>query len=106
FVEPFVLFNFGQGPTTIPGPEPGFALSFHSYALNEDGERSVVRLGVEAAERDGAPVLLTEFGATSDPVTLGRLAAQFDERQLSWMFWEYHEQIVRDQHRPVTPDAV
>jgi len=106
FVEPFVLFNFGQAPTTIPGTDPGFALSFHSYALDVTGETNVVRFGVEAAERDGAPVVLTEFGASTDPVLLNRLTAQFEARMVPWMFWAYDGEIVRDQQIPLTPDAV
>jgi endoglycosylceramidase len=106
FVEPFVLFNFGQAPTTIPGTERGFALSFHSYALDVAGETNVVRFGVEAAERDGAPALMTEFGASSDPALLNRLTAQFEEGLVPWMFWAYDGEIVRDQHIPLTPDAV
>ena len=106
FVEPFVLFNFGLVPTSIPGTDPGFGLSFHSYALDVAGELNVVRFGVEAAARDGAPVLLTEFGASSDPVVLNRLTAQFDARLVPWMFWAYDEQIVRDQQVPLTPAAV
>lgn len=100
------LFNFGQAPTSIPGPEPGFGLSFHSYAIDAAGEANVARLGVEAAERDGAPVILTEFGATSDPVVLRRLVGQLDERLLPWMLWAYEKQIVRDQQRPLEPDAI
>ncbi len=106
FVEPFVLFNFGQAPTSIPGTDPGLALSFHSYALDVTGETNVVRFGVEAAERDGAPVVITEFGASSDPVQLNRLTAQFEARLVPWMFWAYNEQIVRNQQIPLTPEAV
>lgn len=106
FVEPFVLFTFGQAPTTIPGTDPGFALSFHSYALDVTGETNVVRFGVEAAERDGAPAVVTEFGASSDPVLLNRLTAQFEARMVPWMFWAYNEQIVRNQQIPLTPEAV
>jgi len=101
-----VLFNFGQAATSLPGPEPGRALSFHAYALDVAGERGVLRQAVTAAERDRAPLLLTEFGATSDPVTLNRLAAQFDELRVPWTFWAYAEQMVRDMHAPLTPDAV
>jgi endoglycosylceramidase len=106
FVEPFVLFNFGQAPTTIPGTDPGFALSFHSYAIDLNGEINLVRFGVEAAERDGAPALMTEFGASVDPVLLNRLTAQFEARIVPWMFWSYDGEIVRDQHAPLTPDSI
>jgi hypothetical protein len=93
-------------PTTIPGTDPGFALSFHSYAIDLNGEINLVRFGVEAAERDGAPLLMTEFGASVDPVLLNRLTAQFDARIVPWMFWSYDGEIVRDQHAPLTPDSV
>ena len=38
FVEPFVLFNFGQAATSLPGQTAGVALSVHSYATSESGE--------------------------------------------------------------------
>src|SRR5262245_28072852 len=105
FVEPFVLFNFGLASTTIPGTRPGVALSFHSYALDVAHEEAVARLGTEAAERDREPVVVTEFGATVDTATLRRLAGQFDDRLLPWMFWAY-QVIVPDQERPLTAEAI
>lgn len=106
FVEPFVLFNFGQAPTTIPGPGPGFGLSFHSYALDVAGEEAVVRFGREAAERDGAPALVTEFGATTDLVLVERLLDQFDSQLLPWMWWAYGERIVADREEPLTEESI
>lgn len=104
FVEPFVLFNFGQGPTSLPGTAPGVALSFHSYALNQAGEEAVAQLGAAAAVRDGAPVLLTEFGAVTDGPTLTRLAGQFDANLLPWMFWSYESEIIRSEAAPPAGD--
>jgi endoglycosylceramidase len=104
FVEPFVLFNFGQAPTTLPGAGSGAALAFHSYALDVAGEEAVVRLAAEAATRDGAPVLETEFGATNDPVVLTRLTSQADARLLPWMFWAYNENVIADADAPAGPD--
>jgi endoglycosylceramidase len=106
FVEPWVLFNFGQAPTTLPGTDPGVGLSFHSYALGPASEEQVARLGAEAATRDGAPVIVTEFGATTDAVTLNRLVGQFESQLLPWMFWHYSGEIVRDQAPPLTPDQI
>lgn len=106
FVEPFVLFNFGQAPTTIPGPGPGFGFSFHSYALDVAGEEAVVRFGREAAERDGAPALVTEFGATTDLVLVERLLDQFDAELLPWMWWAYGERIVADRDEPLTEESI
>ncbi|MGH7786636.1 MAG: cellulase family glycosylhydrolase, partial [Candidatus Binatia bacterium] len=104
FVEPFVLFNFGMANTTLPGAQPGRALSFHSYALNLAGEEGVVSKAIAAAERDAAPLLLTEFGATIDPVALNRLTAQMEHGLVPWMFWAYNESIIADLEQPAGPD--
>ena len=104
FVEPFVLFNFGRSETTLPGFASGTALSFHSYASDVAGEESVLARAVAAAERDQAPVLVTEFGSTLDPVELNRLAGQIESRRLSWLEWAYNESIIEDPLRPAGPD--
>ncbi len=107
FVEPFVLFNFGQGPTSLPGTDASIALSFHSYALDVAGETNVARFGAEAAARDGRPVVLTEFGATTDPVVLNRLTAQFEDQLLPWMFWAYAEVVAGNPNgNPTVLDAL
>jgi endoglycosylceramidase len=101
FVEPFVLFNFGQSPTSLPGTgAAGDGLSFHSYALDVAGEEAVVAQAVAAAERDGAPLLATEFGATLDPVVLDRVAGQLDAARVPWMVWAYNESIIADPGQP------
>ena len=104
FVEPFVLFNFGQGPTTIPGDIPGAALSFHSYALDVDSEERVLAYGVAAAERDQVAAVVTEFGATIDPAILHRITTQLDAELLSWLDWAYNESIIADTSQPAGPD--
>lgn len=104
FVEPFVLFNFGRGPTSIPGDIPGAALSFHSYALDLAGELAVLEYGVAAAERDRVAAVVTEFGATIDPVILHRITAQMDAELLSWFDWAYNESIIADEDQPAGPD--
>jgi endoglycosylceramidase len=104
FIEPFVLFNFGQGPTSIPGGIPGTALSFHSYALDIDSEVRVLEYGVAAAERDQVAAVVTEFGATIDPTILHRITTQLDAQQLSWLDWAYNESIIADAMQPAGPD--
>lgn len=104
FLEPFVLFNFGQAPTTIPGDIPGTALSFHSYALDVGGEERVLAYGVAAAERDQIAAVVTEFGATIDPVILHRITTQMDAQLLSWLDWAYNESIIADASEPAGPD--
>jgi len=103
FVEPFVLFNFGQVATSMPGSATGNGLSFHSYAIDVAGEEAVVANAVAAATRDEAPVIATEFGATLDPVVLDRLAGQLDGGLVPWMMWDYHT-LVADRARPAGRD--
>jgi endoglycosylceramidase len=100
FVEPFVTFNFGQSPTTLPGASSGDALSTHSYAADPAHESSVADESVAAAERDGAALLVTEFGATTDVTTLRRVIDGLDTRGVSWAFWAYNEELIRDRSRP------
>jgi len=95
YVEPFVLFNFGQVGTTLPGTaDRETVLSVHSYALDLAGEDGVVANALAAAERDQVPPVVTEFGATVDVPTLQRLTGQFDDGLISWMFWHYQEDIL------------
>jgi endoglycosylceramidase len=104
FVEPFVLFNFGMARTTLPGTDPLFALSFHSYALDVAGEEGVVANAVAAAQRDRRPLICTEFGATTDPVLIERITGQLETAMVPWMFWTYDEAIIADEHAPAGPD--
>ncbi len=104
FGEPFVLFNFGLAQTSLPGTAPRSGLSFHAYAANLAGELGVLANGVAAATRDGAPALVTEFGATIDPVVLTRLASQMDGQMLPWLDWAYNESIIARRLDPAGPD--
>ena len=107
YVEPFVLFNFGQVGTSLPGAGAGSdnVLSFHSYALDVAGEQGVVANALAAAERDKVPPVATEFGATQDVPTLQRLTGQLDDGLISWMFWHYQEDIL-PRNVPATLDNV
>ncbi len=104
FVEPFVLFNFGGSDTSLPGAGSPTALSTHVYALSAEGNASAMDRSVAAAERDGAPLLVTEWGAVDDPATLVRTADQFDDRLVPWVYWSYNGHIVTDSHRALVPD--
>jgi endoglycosylceramidase len=103
FAEPFVLFNFGQATTTMPGTHAQSALSFHSYAAGAN-ELSVLANAVAAATRDQRPLLVTEFGATTDPATLTRLVSQMDGQLLPWLDWAYNESIIARRLDPAGPD--
>jgi endoglycosylceramidase len=52
-----------------------------------------VRHAVDAAERQGVPLIATEFGATLDPATLDRLAGGLDAALIPWMEWAYNGMI-------------
>lgn len=96
FVEPYLTFNAGVAPTSLPGAGTGNGLSFHSYAGPAVNRDAVVEFAVDAAERDRAPLIATEFGATTDPATLTSLTAGFDAGLVPWMFWAYNESIIAD----------
>lgn len=100
FVEPYLLFNVGTAPTSLPGADTGNALSFHSYAGSPENETAVVDFAVDAAERDQAPLIATEFGATTGPETLTRLTSSFDAGLVPWMFWAYNEEVIDDDLAP------
>ena len=104
YVEPFVLFNFGAAATALPGSGSANALSTHVYALDDAANLAVMQRSVEAATRDGAPVLITEWGATNDPAVVTTMADQFDSQLLPWLFWSYYENVILDPHLPVSPD--
>ncbi len=106
WVEPFVTFNFGQGPTSLVGTERDDLLAVHSYAVDPTGEEGVVDFAVQASERDDKPVLITEFGASVDPAMLTRLTEGFDRGMLPWMFWAYNENIMSDREGDASLDRV
>lgn len=97
FAEPFVLFNFGQSPTTVGGVgAPHNGLSFHVYALSPEAEIAVIDHAIAASASNGAALAATEFGATTDPTFIDRLASALDGRLVPWMFWSYDENVVID----------
>ncbi len=107
FSEPFVLFNFGQTATVVPDPTAGrAALSFHVYAGTPDDERAVVAHARTAGLTQHAPPLATEFGATTDPATITRIASTIEDGLVSWAFWSYDENLVIDKGEPPSADNV
>jgi endoglycosylceramidase len=101
FVEPFVLFNFGNAETALVGAGSDNVLSTHAYAVNAAGNALVMDHSVAAAERDAAPVLVTEWGATVDPTFLTQTEDQFDARLVPWLYWSYNGLVVSDSRQPL-----
>ncbi len=106
FVEPFVLFNFGSADTSLPGTGSPNVLSTHVYAADAAANASVMDRSVAAAVRDNAALLVTEWGATSDPVFLTQTEDQFDARLVPWMFWSYNGTVVKDSRQPLVAPNV
>jgi endoglycosylceramidase len=105
--EPFTLFNFGQSATSLPAiGQPFNGLSYHVYATSSDANFAVMQQAVATAQRNGDALLATEWGAITDPVLLRQEANQFDLKQLSWLFWSYDENMVRDLHLAPTGSNV
>jgi endoglycosylceramidase len=103
FVEPFTLFNFGMAATSLPGTDSPDALSTHVYALDPASDAGAMDHSVEAAVRDRAPVLVAEWGATTDTTYIDHTADAFDARLLPWAFWAYQEQMIVDTTKPPVP---
>jgi endoglycosylceramidase len=107
--EPNVTNDFGAAngvglvtPLYDPGANTG--ISFHDYCLvgglapgvsrADDpecptAEDLTMRRQHEAAERNGAALFLTEFGASDDLVDIARVADLADRSMVSWHYWHY-----------------
>jgi endoglycosylceramidase len=101
FVEPFVLFNFGESKThvALPGRDPHSGLSFHVYALDTAHEPNVIQNAEEWSRTTTGALLSTEWGATSDPGAITRQAGELDAALVPWIFWSY-DALVTDLRRP------
>jgi len=100
FVEPFVLFNYGQSAThvALPGHDADAGLSFHLYALDTAHEPKVVQNAQAWSRATTGALMATEWGATTDPGTITREAGELDRAFVPWIFWSYDE-LVSDLHR-------
>ena len=56
---------------------------------------------VAAATRDAAALLVTEWGAITDPATLIQTEDQFDARLVPWLYWSYNGLVVADSNKPL-----
>lgn len=101
FVEPFSLFNFGGADTSLPGATTKDALSTHVYASSAAANASVMDRSVAAAVRDKAALLVTEWGAITDPAAITLTEDQFDARLVPWLFWSYNGLVVSDSNKPL-----
>lgn len=106
FGEPYVLFNFGQGPThiSLPGNDPASGMAWHMYTTDPALEPVVVDYAAQWAEQTGGALLNTEFGAVSDPAVIDRMTGELDNGLMPWIWWAYNEEIMLDAHEPPTEE--
>jgi endoglycosylceramidase len=96
FYEPHVLFNNGADTNLGDLGDAQTALSFHDYCLTAGDQAAcdpfddLVFANAEAHSREtGDALLLTEFGATSDPTVLDPMTDRADRNMVGWQFWHY-----------------
>ncbi len=93
FVEPFVLFNLGDSPTTIPlpGNDPRSGLSFHVYPnpFSVAKVQSVVSNAISWSQSTGGALLNTEWGATSNTTIIAEESSTLDSEMIPWMYWPF-----------------
>jgi endoglycosylceramidase len=95
FGEPFVLFNFGMGPTHIalPGGDAAGGMSFHMYTVDPAAEPQVVAYAVDWSAGTGGALLCSEFGASTDSAAIDRQVGLLDRNLIPWLFWSYDENV-------------
>jgi endoglycosylceramidase len=68
-------------------------MSFHDYCLSASScattEQSTITNALTHSASTGVALLLTEFGATDNYVSLGQLVELADANQLPWIEWSY-----------------
>jgi endoglycosylceramidase len=99
FYEPNVIFNYGAATNVADTGDAHAGMSFHDYCLAHDATGQPLGCDVfddlvfQNAESHTADTddtsLLTEFGATPDPVVLSGMTARADRFMVGWQFWHY-----------------
>ncbi len=100
FGEPYVLFNFGMGPTHVglPGGDPQSGLSWHLYTEDPERDPDVIAFAEDWAAQTGGALFNTEFGAISDPDGIDHLTGLLDSALSPWIWWAYNEQMMPNMH--------
>ena len=101
FYEPLVTFDFGADSKLPDTGDAQAGFSFHDYCLPgslggpgsgpacEPLEDMVFANADQQADETGDVPLLTEFGATDDLETIGRIVRLADAHMISWQYWHY-----------------
>jgi endoglycosylceramidase len=99
FYEPNVIFNDSAKTNLGDTGDPHAAFSFHDYCLTADSggpdagcdplDDTVFANAEDHVKQTGDTLLLTEFGATTDPNVLGGMADRADRFMVGWQEWHY-----------------
>ena len=101
FYEPLVTFDFGADSKLPDTGDPAAGFSFHNYCLPgslggpgsgpacEPLEDRVFANADQQSLETGDVPFLTEFGATDDLETIGRIVRLADAHMTSWQYWHY-----------------
>ena len=101
FYEPLVTFDFGADSKLPDTGDPAAGFSFHNYCLPgslggpgsgpacEPLEDLVFANADKQSTETGDVPFLTEFGATDDLETIGRIVRLADAHMTSWQYWHY-----------------
>jgi endoglycosylceramidase len=97
-VEPFVQFDGGDVPVSVPlpGGDERSGLSFHAYGSSSgtgtgSGPGGADGRALVWAQRTGGAVVVTEWGATGDASAIAASAGAFDSALLSWIYWTFDD---------------
>jgi endoglycosylceramidase len=99
FREPVLPFGIGAQSSLPPARDDNVGLSFHSYCARFglpvllpgetcDGRRATTLERARRLAGDG-PLLMTEFGSTSQRYEQQQAARDADARRIGWMEWSY-----------------
>ncbi|HEX8054130.1 MAG TPA: cellulase family glycosylhydrolase [Thermoleophilaceae bacterium] len=129
--EPYLVFNNGAQTSHGDTGDGRAGMSFHMYCLGETpglappgGPPDTGGCGVEdelvldnarsVSDATGDALLLSEFGASDDLASIGRVVEEADAEEMSWQYWSWWnrdvccerptEGVIRDISKPPTPD--
>jgi endoglycosylceramidase len=101
FYEPLVTFDFSADSKLPDTGDAAAGFSFHDYCLPgalggpgsgpscEPLEDTVFANADKQSDETGDVPFLTEFGATDDLDTIGRIIRLADDHMTSWQYWHY-----------------
>jgi len=97
--EPLSVFNFGADTSVVDSEDAHTGFSFHVYCLAgvvggaEDDCATLEQMPFdnadERSDETNDALLVTEYGATDDFETLGRITSFADEHMVGWQEWHY-----------------